>query len=261
MRWARFDNKGTPTYCVVEGDVVIPVRGSPFAAWERTSEKLKLADVKLLLPVVPPTFYAAGLNYALHVREAAEKLGLPVNLPTQPDIGYRANNALIAHGENIVIPKDAGELVQYEAELVAVIGKQAKHVSEADALSIVLGWTIGNDMSERTWQRGDRTLWRAKNTDTFKPMGPWIETDFDLDAAETTVKINGKVTDHFRTNHMIHGVAKFISRMSQYLTLYPGDVVWMGTEGAPANLKHGDVCEIGITGIGTLRNPLVREGM
>src|SRR4051794_695897 len=121
--------------------------------------------------------------------------------------------------------------------------------------------TIGNDMSERTWQRGDRTLWRAKNTDTFKPMGPWIETDFDLDAAETTVRVNGDVTDHFRTNHMIHGVAKFLARMSRYLTLYPGDVVWMGTEGAPRNLKHGDVCEIEITGIGTLRNPLVREGM
>src|SRR3984957_18207373 len=104
MRWARFDHGGTPTYGVVEGDVVIPVRGSPFAAWERTMEKLKLSDVKLLVPVVPPTFYAAGLNYEKHVREAAEKLGLPVSLPTQPDIGYRANNALIAHGENIVIP-------------------------------------------------------------------------------------------------------------------------------------------------------------
>ena len=157
-----------------------------------------------------------------------------------------------------VIPKDAGELVQYEAELVAVIGTQAKHLSERDAFSCILGWTIGNDMSERTWQRNDRTLWRAKNTDTFKPMGPWIETDFDLDKAETIVRVNDEVTDKFRTNNMIHGVAKFISRMSQYLTLYPGDVVWMGTEGAPRNLKHGDVCEIEITGIGILRNPLVR---
>jgi 2-keto-4-pentenoate hydratase/2-oxohepta-3-ene-1,7-dioic acid hydratase in catechol pathway len=151
--------------------------------------------------------------------------------------------------------------VQYEAELVAIIGKQAKYLSESDALSIVLGWTIGNDMSERTWQRGDRTLWRAKNSDTFKPMGPWIETDFDLDKAETIVKVNGEVADHFRTNNMVHGVAKFISRMSQYLTLYPGDVVWMGTDGWPRNLKHGDLCEIDITGIGTLRNPVVREGM
>ena len=105
----------------------------------------------------------------------------------------------------------------------------------------MLGWTIGNDMSERTWQRGDRTLWRAKNSDTFKPMGPWIETDFDLDAAETTIRVNGEMADHFSTNNMIHGLAKFISRMSQYLTLYPGDVVWMGTEGAPGNLKHGDI--------------------
>jgi 2-keto-4-pentenoate hydratase/2-oxohepta-3-ene-1,7-dioic acid hydratase in catechol pathway len=85
-------------------------------------------------------------------------------------------------------------------------------------------------------------------------MGPWIETDFDLEKAETIVKVNGEVADHFRTNNMIHGVAKFLSRMSQYLTLYPGDVVWMGTEGSPRNLKHGDVCEIEITGIGILRN-------
>src|SRR5260370_984408 len=127
-------------------------------------------------------------------------------------------------------------------------------------ISGACGGTTGKDMSERTWQRRDRTLWRPKNTDTCKPMGPWIETDFDLDKAETTVRVNGRVADHFRTNNMIHGVAKFISRMSQYLTLYPGDVVWMGTEGSPENLKHGDVCEMEITGIGTLRNPRVREG-
>ena len=123
----------------------------------------------------------------------------------------------------------------------------------------MLGWTIGNDMSERTWQRQDRTLWRAKNTDTFKPMGPWIETDFDLEAARTIVRVNGEVTDNFQTNHMLYSVQTFISRMSQYCTLYPGDVLWMGTEGSPRNLKHGDVCEIEITGIGILRNPLVRE--
>src|SRR5256884_9884797 len=100
------------------------------------------------------------LNYAEHVTEMAKKRGEEPNIPPNADVGYRANNALVAHNENIVIPRDAGELVQYEGELVAVIGKQVKHISEADALSCVLGWTIGNDMSERTWQRGDRTLWR-----------------------------------------------------------------------------------------------------
>src|ERR1700722_17193522 len=171
MRWARFDNGGTPTYGVVEGDTIIPVRGSPFDAWERTLVKRKLSDVKLLAPVVPPTFYAAGLNYALHVREAAEKLGLPVSLPTQPDIGYRANNALIAHAENIVIPADATELVQYEGERVTVIGRKCKKLTRENALSAVLGWTIGNDVSERSWQKQDRTLWRGGESDAQQPKG------------------------------------------------------------------------------------------
>src|SRR3984893_7527487 len=261
MRWVRYETNGHPAYGIVEGDTVTEVKGDPFAGYERTAIRRPLSSVKLLVPVEPRTFYAAGLNYPEHVTEAAKKLGREPELPPEADVGYRANNALIAHGENIVIPKDAGDLVQYEGELVAVIGKEVKHISEKDALSCVLGWTIGNDMSERTWQRGDRTLWRAKNTDTFKPMELWIETDFDLDKVQTIVRVNDEVTDQFHTNTMIHGVAKFISRMSQYLTLYPGDVVWMGTEGAPRNLQHGDVCEIEITGIGTLRNPLVREGM
>jgi 2-keto-4-pentenoate hydratase/2-oxohepta-3-ene-1,7-dioic acid hydratase in catechol pathway len=259
MRWARFDNNGTPTYAVVEGEQVIPVRGTPFDAWERTSTKLKLSEVKLLLPVIPPTFYAAGLNYAEHVKEAAEKLGLPVNLPTQADIGYRANNALIADGEAIVIPRDAGEQVQYEGELVVVIGQKCRNLTRENALSAVLGYTIGNDVSERTWQKSDRTLWRAKNTDTFKPMGPWIETDVRLDKLVTKVRLNGRELIAFPTNHMVFGVVDFLVMMTRYLTLYPGDVLWMGTEGATENMKHGDVCEIEITGIGTLRNPVVRE--
>jgi 2-keto-4-pentenoate hydratase/2-oxohepta-3-ene-1,7-dioic acid hydratase in catechol pathway len=260
MRWIRFESNGGAAYGIVEGDTVTEVHGDPFGGYEKTTTRHPLSSVKLLVPVEPRTFYAAGLNYAEHAIAAANKRGEVPKLPEAADIGYRANNALIAHGEPIVIPSDATERVQYEAELVAVIGKKAKHLSEAEALSCVLGWTIGNDMSERTWQAGDRTLWRAKNTDTFKPMGPWIETDFDLDAAETAVRVNGTEQIRFRSNSMIYGPATFISRMSQYLTLYPGDVVWMGTEGMPENVKHGDTIEIEITGIGTLRNPVVREG-
>ncbi len=191
--------------------------------------------------------------------EQAEARGAKPNIPEKPDIGYRANNALIGHNETIVIPKDATELVEYEGELVVVIGKQAKHLSEADALSCVFGYTIGNDVSERTWQRGDRTFWRGKNSDTFKPMGPWIETELDLASLETTVRLNGEETIRFETNNMLFGVERYISAMSHYLTLYPGDVIWMGTEGKSPQMKHGDVCEIDITGIGTLRNPIVRE--
>jgi 2-keto-4-pentenoate hydratase/2-oxohepta-3-ene-1,7-dioic acid hydratase in catechol pathway len=259
MRWARFEQNGTPAYGVVEGEQVIAVRGSPFDTWERTGTRLPLGAVKLLPPVIPPTFYACGLNYADHVREAAAKLGQSPNLPKQPDVGYRANNALIAHGDPIVIPKDATELVQYEGELVVVIGRKCKHLTREDALSAVMGYTIGNDVSERTWQKSDRTLWRAKNTDTFKPMGPWIETDVKLDDLVTKVRLNGEQLIEFPTNHMLFGVVDFLVAMTRYLTLYPGDMMWMGTEGATKNMKHGDVCEIEIAGIGTLRNPVVRE--
>jgi 2-keto-4-pentenoate hydratase/2-oxohepta-3-ene-1,7-dioic acid hydratase in catechol pathway len=140
-----------------------------------------------------------------------------------------------------------------------VIGTKAKHLSERDAFSCILGWTIGNDMSERTWQRGDRTLWRAKNTDTFKPMGPWIETSADLERMETIIRVNGKETYRFKTCDMIFGVVPFLVELTKYFTLWPGDVIWMGTDGASPDLKHGDVVEIEITGIGTLRNRFVRE--
>ncbi|MDE2516407.1 MAG: fumarylacetoacetate hydrolase family protein [Rhodospirillales bacterium] len=261
MRWARFDANGTPTYAIVEGETLLPVRGSPLTGqWEKTGEKRALAQAKLLVPNVPPTFYACGMNYPEHVKEVAAKIGQPVNLPSRPEIGYRANNALIAQNETIVIPKDATDKVQYEGELAVIIGKQCKHLTRENALDAVFGYSIGNDVSERTWQKADRTMWRSKNTDTFKPMGPWIETDVTLDDLITKVRLNGKELIAFPTNHMIFGVVDFLVETTKYLTLYPGDMMWMGTEGATADMKHGDVVEIEITGIGTLRNPVVRAG-
>jgi len=259
MRWARIDHNGTPVYGIIEGDTIALVGGDLFDSPRKTGESVALATAKLLVPVIPKTFYAAGLNYVDHVVEMAEKRGVEPNIPDKPDIGYRANNALIADGEAIVKPSDSGELFQYEGELVAIIGKQVKHVSEAAALDCVFGYTIGNDVSEREWQRGDRTFWRGKNADTFKPMGPWIETEVDLDSLRTTVRMNGREVIAFDTNRMLFGVARYISAMSRYLTLYPGDVIWMGTEGSPENMVPGDVVEVEISGIGVLRNPIVAE--
>jgi 2-keto-4-pentenoate hydratase/2-oxohepta-3-ene-1,7-dioic acid hydratase in catechol pathway len=259
MRYVRFEKDGAVACGIVEGNEIAVIAGEIFEGGDRTGETHALDSVKPLPPLIPTTFYAAGLNYVAHIMEQAEARGAKPNIPEKPDIGYRANNALIGHNETIVIPKDATDLVEYEAELVVIIGKQAKHLSEADALSCVFGYTIGNDVSERTWQRGDRTFWRGKNADTFKPMGPWVETDVDLDSLRTTVRLNGEETISFETNNMLFGIERYISAMSQYLTLYPGDVIWMGTEGKSPQMKHGDVCEIDISGIGTLRNPVVRE--
>jgi len=259
MRWVRCERNGNVFFGVVHGTEVEEVTGSAFAAHQMTGKRHPLAAVKLLAPVIPPTFYAAGLNYVEHIKSQAAGEGQAPKIPEKPDIGYRAVNALIGTDEPVVIPRDAGQRVHYEAELVVVIGKKAKHLSEAEALSCVFGYTIGNDVSERDWQKIDRTLWRAKNTDTWKPMGPWIETDVNLDALKTMVRVNGKTTIEFPTNHMLFSIQQYISAMSRYVTLYPGDVIWMGTEGASPNLKAGDLCEIEITGIGTLRNRFVAE--
>ena len=260
MRWARYEHNSKTSYGIVEGETILEVNGIPWENPEKTGSTVPLGDVILLPPVIPPTFYAAGLNYAEHVIKTAKRIGKEPNIPEKPDIGYRAVNALIGHDQDIIIPKDAGEQIHYEGEIVAVIGKKAKNISEDEALSYVFGYTIGNDVSERDWQKGDRTMWRGKNTDTFKPMGPWIETDVgDLDKLTTTVRVNGKVTIEFPTNNMIFGIERYMSAMSKYLTLYPGDVIWMGAEGASPNMKAGDICEIEITNIGTLRNTFVAE--
>ncbi|MCW3474646.1 fumarylacetoacetate hydrolase family protein [Limobrevibacterium gyesilva] len=259
MRWINFSAEGRTAYGILEGDRVVETRGDLFGDWERTGRTHALADVKIEVPLIPRTFYCAGLNYVSHLKEAADKRGEVPSVPDRPEIGYRAQNALIAHDEDVVIPRDATEKVHYEGELVVVIGTKARHLSEADALSCVFGYSIGNDVSERTWQKNDRTFWRSKNTDTFKPMGPWIETDVDLESLHTTVRLNGEPRTRFRTNDMLFGVARFISTMTRYLTLWPGDVMWMGTDGASPDLKAGDVVEVEISGIGTLRNRFVAE--
>ena len=259
MRWARYQTDAGVSFGIVSGDQIEEVDGSPFGDYAKTGKRHSLADVRLLIPFEPKTFYAAGVNYEEHVREAAALLGREPDIPQKPDIGYRANNALIAHNEPVIKPADSTDRLQYEGELVVVIGKRAKNLSERDALSCVLGYTIGNDVSERTWQASDRTLWRAKNADTFKPMGPWIETDVDLDALRTVVRLNGEIVSDFPTNNMVFGVATYIAAMTRYLTLHPGDMIWMGTDGATQNMKPGDTCEVEITGIGALSNPIIAE--
>ena len=259
MKWCRFKSGSKVSYGIIEGDTVVEVEGSPFEAYSKTSTTYALSSVKLQAPVIPPTFYAAGINYPEHVTWAANKVGTQPNLPKKADVGYRAANAIIATEEPIIVPKDATEELQYEGELVVVIGKECKNVSEAEALDYVLGYTIGNDVSERTWQRNDRTMWRAKNTDTFKPMGPWIVTGLDPDDLRCTITVNGKVLFEYDVNTAIFGVRTYISEMSKYLTLYPGDVLWMGTEGETENMKDGDVIEIAFNEIGTLRNQVLWE--
>ena len=246
-------------YGIIEGDTVTEVSGSPFDGYTKTSNTHPLRAVKLEVPLIPRTFYAAGINYRDHITMMAASRGEEPVFPPHADVNYRGISALTAHEEPIIVPRDATELLQYEGELAVVIGKYGKHIPEAEALDYVFGYTIGNDVSERTWQRGDRTLWRAKNTDTFKPMGPWIVTGLEPDDLHVKITLSGRVVGEYDVRTAIFSLRNYISEMSRYLTLYPGDVVWMGTEGATENMKDGDVVEVEISDIGVLRNPVQWE--
>jgi 2-keto-4-pentenoate hydratase/2-oxohepta-3-ene-1,7-dioic acid hydratase in catechol pathway len=259
MRVIKFTAGGMTAHGIVEGARIVEISGDMFGEWSRTSRSHALADVKVELPVWPRTFYCVGMNYVKHLTEAANARGEVPDIPKRPQVGYRAQSALIAHDEDVVIPRTATEKIHYEGELAVVIGKKVKHLTEADAMSCVFGYTIGNDVSERTWQRADQGLWRSKNADTFKPMGPWIETEADPDKMQTTVRVNGKQTVSFKTNDMVFGIVPFIVEMTKYFTLWPGDVIWMGTDGQSPDIKAGDIVEIDISGVGTLRNRFVAE--
>jgi len=203
-------------------------------------------------------FYAAGLNYQAHI-DWANSRGASHKTPAAPDIGYRSAAALIPTGAEIVIPADSPGPVEYEGELVAVIGKTARNLTEKNALDCVRGYTLGNDVSERGWQKTDRTLWRAKSADTFKPMGPFIVSGLDPQNVQIDVRINGKTASSYNTRNMIFSVAQYLARMSRYVTLHPGDIVWFGCDAAtlPA-LQHGDLVEVANEAIGVLANRVVR---
>ncbi len=250
MKIARFLAQNRPAFGIVEGDNVKAIEGSSFARPKYTGRVYSLSQVKLLAPVTPKKVIAMALNYASHVHDA------PV--PSQPEPFFKPPTCIVGPNDTIILPKDS-QHVEEEAELVVVIGKEAKGVSEAKALDYVLGYTCGNDVSGRPWQRGDKQWWRAKGSDTFGPIGPFIVTDLDPSKLDMWARINGKEVQHCHTSELLFGVPKLVSFISQYVTLEPGDLIFTGTSGTPVQLKDGDTVEVEIQGIGCLSNPVKAE--
>jgi 2-keto-4-pentenoate hydratase/2-oxohepta-3-ene-1,7-dioic acid hydratase in catechol pathway len=261
MKWCRVEVDGRPSFGIIEGSQVQLVDAPPYEKHARTGNSVPLEKAKLVHPVVPPNFYAAGINFRDHIDWANQHLGMTLKPPTQADIGYRSSNALVGTGADIVVPKDSLGPIHFEGELVAVIGKKAKNLTEANALDCVAGYTLGNDLSERAFQKSDRTLWRGKNIDTFKPMGPWVVDGIDPADQVITVRVNGKKATSYSTKNAIFDFRHYIARMSRYVTLHPGDVIWLGCDGPtlPA-LETGDLVEVVNEAIGVLANRVTRAG-
>ncbi|OLF09814.1 2-keto-4-pentenoate hydratase [Actinophytocola xinjiangensis] len=254
MRYTRVVHHGRPRWARLEGGaqdgVAHLLSGSPVDGDPVDVATVPLDGLGRLPPVVPGVFYAVGLNYRAHLDRARE-----LGLAGRPEVGYRASNALVGDGAAIRVPPDLTGQLEAEGELVAVIGAPLRRASREQARAAVFGWTIGNDVSARDWQRTDSSLLRAKNSDTFKPMGPWIETDVDPMAQTTTVRVNGVPAASFATGDMIFDPWEHLVEASRYVTFHPGDVLWLGT-GAACPITAGDVVEVEITGIGTLTNPV-----
>ncbi|MEO3387929.1 fumarylacetoacetate hydrolase family protein [Mesorhizobium sp. CAU 1741] len=257
--WCRFAINGASHFGIVDDEYVVRVDGSPFEKYSETDDRFPLGDVSMLVPVMPGTFYAIGSNYSNHVVERSKVRGTPPKFYDRPRVGYRANSALVPTGADIVKPRGSGPSFQYEGELVAVIGRTARRVSPQEAWDFIFGWTIGNDVTERDWQKNDPTNLRGKNADSFKPMGPYIATGIHPSHMTTTVRINGEVAHEFDTGNMLFDAGEVISAISETNTLSPGDVVWLGTDELPRNLVPGDRVDISISGIGTLSNNVVSE--
>lgn len=259
MKWARYATLKGPRYAIVENGRLRDVEGSPFGLYAFSGHEIEQAKAKLLPPIEPRNFFAVGFNYVGHTSEAGDFLKKKVNIPEKPDVGYRFTSALVGQHDKIVVPRNSSGVIQFEGELVAIIGKPAKGLDEKEVMSAVLGYTIGNDVSERQWQANDRTTWRAKNADTFAPMGPWIETEVDLPSMKTSIRLNGNQVSEFGTNNMIFGVGRYLSEINQSITLMPGDMIWMGAEAPSLDMRAGDEIEVEIDQIGTLKNYVVAE--
>jgi 2-keto-4-pentenoate hydratase/2-oxohepta-3-ene-1,7-dioic acid hydratase in catechol pathway len=244
-----------PRFARLEGDRAHLLEGAPWESARDTGETVP-APEQLLAPIAPTKIVAIGRNYAAHAKELGHEV------PKEPLLFLKPPSAIIGPGETVLRPADS-QRVEHEAELGVVIGKRARHVAEANAMEHVFGYTILCDVTARDLQRKDVQFTRGKGYDTFCPAGPWIETELDPRDVEVICRVNGQLRQRGHTRDLLFPIPHLIAYVSRVMTLEPGDVISTGTPEGVGPLVAGDVLEIEIPGIGTLRNPIaddVRSG-
>lgn len=253
MKIVRYEHAGAVRYGVLQDGGVQPLKASPYETLEISGESmLPLKEVNLLTPVTPGKILAVGFNYQDHAREFNKPI------PTVPNIFIKPNSCLAGPEDPVILPAHYTNRVEHESELVVVIGKTARFVKEADALDYVLGYTCGNDVTARDMQTPTNQWSVCKGFDTFGPVGPCIETDanpFDMDIE---MRVNGQTRQTSNTRELIFSVPYLIHYLSNIMTLSPGDILFTGTTSGVSLVQEGDVMEVVIPVIGTLRNPVKR---
>ena len=252
MKIVRFNNGKNIQYGVLNGEIIQELKVGPFdSSWDKlkpvyTNNTFTLDSVRLLVPCEPTKYLGVGLNF--HSAAAAMKKPCP----TYPITFVKPTGAVIATGENIVlIPKENANYL-YEGEMAVVIGKKAKGIPREEALEYVLGFTCSNDVTDFTYFGKDEL--RLKGADTFGPVGPCIETDLDPDNVVIRSWVNGVQRQEGNTNDMIFNASYMISFFSEYMTLFPGDIISLGTPAGIGNIQHGDKICVEVEGVGKLYN-------
>lgn len=251
-RFVRFEVQGAVKYGQLKEDIVSSLEGDMFAGFAGGGEEYRLAEVRLLAPCQPSKIIALGLNY----RDHAEELGFAI--PDEPLIFLKPGTAVIGPDSPIIYPR-MSRRVDYEAELGVVVGKKARFVPPQKALDYVFGYTCVNDVTARDLQKKDVQFTRSKSFDTFAPIGPCIVRGIDPADLQVESYLNGERRQSSRTGNLIYGIADLISFISHVMTLLPGDIIATGTPSGIGPMVPGDVIEIVVEGIGTLRNTVSAE--
>ena len=253
MKIIRYQTKSlSPRFGWVYQDMVGEIEGSPYSDYRRFDLSLSLDEITLLPPCQPSKIICVGRNFVEHAREN------DVELPNMPLLFLKPPSALITTGQPIVLPPQSTN-VEHEAELAIVIGKAGRWIQPENVNEHILGYTIANDVTARDLQRRDNQWTRGKGFDTFCPLGPWIETEFDPSDALITCHVNGSLRQMASTRDMVFTIQQIISFASSVMTLIPGDVILTGTPAGVGPLVAGNQVVIHIDGIGNLSNPVIAE--
>ncbi len=251
MKIARVQVGGEAVWAIVDGETVYRLEGSPWEAPQRGAEIGPLSGAKLLAPCEPTKVVCIGLNYRAHAAESGQQV------PPEPLMFLKPPTSVIGPGEDVVWAPDSKH-IDYEAELAVVFKRTAKSVPAGAYKDFVLGYTCANDVSARDFQRGDGQWARAKGSDTFCPLGPWIETDVDPSDLRISGKLNGETKQDSRTSDLVFDIDFLISHLTKYFTMFPGDVLITGSPAGIGPMNPGDSYEVTIEGVGSLSNTMTR---
>ena len=253
MRIYRIAREGGPSYARASDpadEFLELLSAAPWDGGIPTGDRVSARGAKLLAPVTPSKVVCVGRNYAAHAKELGNEV------PSEPLLFLKPPSAVVGPDGDIVLPR-ASTRVEHEAEIGIVIGRRLHHASRSEAIDAIFGITCVNDVTARDLQRKDVQFTRGKGFDTFCPVGPWVETQFALDALSVTGRVNGQLRQQGRATQMMFPIDMLVAFITEVMTLEPGDLIATGTPEGVGPLHAGDVVEVAVTGVGMLQNRVV----